>query len=105
MLSKQKLSLIGLLVFLGVLCLSGFRLSQILYINQEMKGIKGKHPPLYTQKLSNRITKKCMKKNEDFVSKINCILQRLRINLIVYLILFIVSLIGLIVCIRKLIKS
>ena len=96
MLSKKKLSLLYCLVFIALIGLTGFKLAQLVYIAQKDRGTIGKNPPPNTDKYEKKIVDKCLKKNKDPFSIIECKIQTVKIYLILCLVTFIVSVIGLI---------
>ena len=96
MLSKKKLSLLYCLVFIVLIGLTGFKLAQLVYIAQKDQGTIGKNPPPNTDKYEKKIVDKCLKKNKDPLFFLECKIKTVKIYLILCLVTFLVSVIGLI---------
>ena len=104
---KNKLLLISLIciVFVILLVVSGFRLAQLTYIDDKMEGKDvGKAPP-HTDEYEKKMTDKCIKNNQDPVSRLLCKTNTVTKNLRIFVGVFLISLIALIVCGVKAIRS
>lgn len=103
---KNKLllfSVIGI-VFVVLIVVSGFKLAQLTYIDDKMEGKDvGKAPP-HTDEYEKKMTDKCIKNNQDPVSRLLCKTNTVTKNLRIFVGVFLVSLIGLIVCSVKAVR-
>lgn len=104
---KNKLLLISLIciVFVVLIVVSGFRLAQLTYIYEKLEGKNVGNPPPHADKYEKKIKDKCFKKNKDSVSRLLCMTKTVTINFRIYVGIFLVSLIALIVCGVKAIRS
>lgn len=99
---KSLTNLVLFFVFLIVLVVSCFKFSQIVYIQKKLSNEEGNHPPWHSDKYEERITNRCIKKNPDFFSRLECKVKEVRKHLIIWLVLIIISFIITIRSLRKL---
>lgn len=74
-----------LVIGISILGFSCYKLTQLVYIVKKLNNKKVGKPPLNADKFEEKLAKKCIKKYDDPISQIECLLKKVQLNIIIWL--------------------